>query len=141
MLKYDHLYNSVEEINKSSKLRDKSKILTKDKQIINSHCSIRNTSIWSNVIDMNSEFRPTLLIHNKSTPLYVIEQLKQSKLQTTIIKQNHFINEQSIRRTRDLSNQLLNQSSQKEIDDDDNNRNDINSRLEYSCKRNSITGK
>ncbi|CAH8604138.1 unnamed protein product [Heterobilharzia americana] len=140
MLKYDHLYNSVEEINKSSKLRDKSKILTKDKQIINSHCSIRNTSIWSNVIDMNSEFRPTLLIHNKSTPLYVIEQLKQSKLQTTIIKQNHFINEQSIRRTRDLSNQLLNQSSQKEIDDDDNNRNDINSRLEYSCKRNSITG-
>ncbi|KAK4467829.1 hypothetical protein MN116_008752 [Schistosoma mekongi] len=117
----------------------------------------RNTSIWSNVIDVNSEFRPTVLIqHNKwkynttndddvnrndddNDHSSQKNTLKQKSTLQTVMQQDNFITNQ-----HDISIDLRNKSLSSHISRIQENNNEgedqvnTTSRLEYTCKRDLI---
>ncbi|CAH8866743.1 unnamed protein product [Trichobilharzia szidati] len=114
----------------------KSKTLTNDSRDDSLNSSTKNTPIWSNVIDVNSEFRPAVLIHKTVAP-----QLN-SPQHNVVVRQNHFVEplQQQQVKLRNLSTRQLNRFFSQEEDEElaaaaGGMRSGVSSRLEYACNR------
>ncbi|CAH8637393.1 unnamed protein product [Schistosoma haematobium] len=127
----------------------------------NGNNNARNATVWSNIIDMNSEFRPAIVIHkpfkhdnnhnsNMKKSLFMNQFKLKSELQSRI-QQNYFIDlDPDYDRDRgdqhqlstDLSGKPLNNMPYHTIttttipEDRGNSRTNATSRLQYTCKRN-----
>nr|AHC70334.1 nicotinic acetylcholine receptor [Schistosoma mansoni] len=121
----------------------------------------RNPTVWSNIIDMNSEFRPTVIIHktlkhdnhnhnsNMKKSLLINQFKLKSELQSRI-QQNYFTDDHDLDHDHDhyrLSTDVLGKplnnmpyhttNTNTTIQEDKvNGRTNITSRLQYTCKRN-----
>ncbi|VDP61908.1 unnamed protein product [Schistosoma mattheei] len=124
----------------------------------------RNATVWSNIIDMNSEFRPAIVIHkpfkhddNHNSDMKKSLFMNQIKLKSELqsrIQQNYFIDlDPDYDRDRGDQHQLSTDLSGKPLnnmpyhttnttntttipEDSGNSRTNATSRLQYTCKRN-----
>ncbi|VDP97700.1 unnamed protein product [Trichobilharzia regenti] len=125
---------------KPNKASRESKTLTNDSRDESLNSPTKNTPVWSNVIDVNSEFRPAVLIHRTVAP-----QLNSPQHTGVVVKQNHFIEplQQQQVKLRNLSTRQLNRFFSQEEEDDEEEaaaaaggmRSGVSSRLEYACNR------
>ncbi|CAH8625301.1 unnamed protein product [Schistosoma curassoni] len=127
----------------------------------NGNSNVRNATVWSNIIDMNSEFRPTIVIHksfkhdnnhngNMKKSLFMNQIKLKSELQSRI-QQNYFIDLDldydrdrcdQHRLSTDLLGKPLNNmpyhttNTNTIPEDKGNSRTNATSRLQYTCKQN-----
>ncbi|RTG86235.1 nicotinic acetylcholine receptor, invertebrate [Schistosoma bovis] len=127
----------------------------------NGNNNVRNATVWSNIIDMNSEFRPAIVIHkpfkhnpnhngNMKKSLFINQIKLKSELQSRI-QQNYFIDLDldydrdccdQHRLSTDLLGKPLNNmpyptsNTNTILEDKGNSRTNATSRLQYTCKRN-----